>query len=67
MPQDDSKFGARWPPLNLATISYDLVGLAYNPYGPSCQNRHSGRAKAHEHKNGRSWALITSTEAGQQV
>eukprot|EP00966_Prymnesium_polylepis_P208356 4826815-Prymnesium_polylepis.1 len=36
-------------------------------YGPSCQNRHSGRTEAHEHEIRRSWALITSTEAGQQV
>eukprot|EP00966_Prymnesium_polylepis_P309343 7148382-Prymnesium_polylepis.1 len=67
MPRDDSNSGAGWPPLNLYTISYDLVDLACNPYGPSCQNRHLGRAEAHEHKNGRSWALITFKEAGQQV
>eukprot|EP00966_Prymnesium_polylepis_P068724 1596379-Prymnesium_polylepis.1 len=31
------------------------------------KKRHSGRAEAHEHENGRSWTLITSTEVGQQV
>ena len=39
-------------------------------YGPSCHNRHSGRAEAHEHENRRSWALYGFNhiycEAGHQ-
>ena len=80
MPQDDSKQwehlqsqenGPSWSdlshlnlPLNLVTISGNLGELAPRAELPKKATR---AAEADEHENGRSWALIPSTGAGQHT
>ena len=45
-----------------------VQGYSCTPVRPWLpNNRQLDRAEAHEHENGRSWALITSTETGQRV
>ena len=76
MPQDDSwqwehllsqENDPSWPDLahlNLKSISSNLAYLAHRAELP---NKATRAAEADEHENGRSWALIPSTEAGQHA